>query len=67
MGILVLLAVFTADAADGSGRGFAIVYATYQVVQTWLWYASGVRTAGTTPSSWASRGAMWPAWACRRW
>ena len=39
MGILVLLAVFTADAAGGSGRGFAIVYAIYQVVQTWLWYS----------------------------
>ena len=35
MGILVLLAVF---AADGSGRGFAVVYAIYQVVQTGLWY-----------------------------
>jgi low temperature requirement protein LtrA len=39
MGILVLLAVFTAEAADGSGWGFAVVYATYQVVQTWLWYS----------------------------
>jgi low temperature requirement protein LtrA len=39
MGILVLLAVFTADAADGSGWGFAVVYATYQVLQTWLWYS----------------------------
>jgi low temperature requirement protein LtrA len=38
MGILVLLAVFTAEATDGSGRGFAVVYATYQVVQTGLWY-----------------------------
>jgi low temperature requirement protein LtrA len=38
MGILVLLAVFTAEAADGSGRGFAVVYATYQVLQTGLWY-----------------------------
>jgi len=38
MGILVLLAVFTAEAADSSGRGFAVVYATYQVLQTWLWY-----------------------------
>jgi low temperature requirement protein LtrA len=37
MGILVLLAVFTADAAGASGWGFAVVYATYQVVQTWLW------------------------------
>jgi low temperature requirement protein LtrA len=39
MGILVLLAVFTAEATDTSGRGFAVVYATYQVVQTWLWYS----------------------------
>jgi uncharacterized membrane protein len=39
MGILVLLAVFTADAADGSGQGFAVVYATYQVFQTGLWYS----------------------------
>jgi len=39
MGILVLLAVFTADAADGGGWGFAVVYATYQVVQTGLWYS----------------------------
>ena len=39
MGILVLLAVFTAEAADGSGRSFALVYATYQVLQTWLWYS----------------------------
>ena len=39
MGILVLLAVFTAGAADDSGRGFAVVYAIYQVVQTWLWYS----------------------------
>jgi low temperature requirement protein LtrA len=38
MGILVLLAVFTAEAAGGSGWGFAVVYATYQVVQTGLWY-----------------------------
>jgi low temperature requirement protein LtrA len=37
MGILVLLAVFTADAAGG--WGFAVVYATYQVVQTGLWYS----------------------------
>jgi low temperature requirement protein LtrA len=38
MGILVLLAVFTADAANGSGRGFAVVYAIFLVVQTGLWY-----------------------------
>jgi low temperature requirement protein LtrA len=38
MGILVLLAVYTADAADGGGQGFAVVYASYQVLQTGLWY-----------------------------
>ena len=37
MGIVVLLAVFTADAAGG-GWGFAVVYAAYQVFQTGLWY-----------------------------
>ena len=37
MGILVLLAVFTADAVAG-GWGFAVVYATYQIFQTGLWY-----------------------------
>jgi low temperature requirement protein LtrA len=37
MGILVLLAVFTAEAADGGGGGFAVVYAAYQVLQTGLW------------------------------
>ena len=31
--------MFTADATGGSGWGFAVVYATYQVVQTWLWYS----------------------------
>jgi low temperature requirement protein LtrA len=38
LGILVLLAVFTADAASG-GWGFAVMYATYQVFQTGLWYS----------------------------
>ena len=36
MGVLVLLAVFTGDAADGSGPAFAIVYATFLAVVTWL-------------------------------
>jgi low temperature requirement protein LtrA len=39
MGLLALLAVFTADAADGSGSGFAIVYATFLAVMTWLFSA----------------------------
>jgi low temperature requirement protein LtrA len=37
MGVLVLLAVFTADAADEGGRGFALVYATFLAISTWLW------------------------------
>jgi low temperature requirement protein LtrA len=37
MGVLVLLAVFTADAADGSGRSFALTYAAFLTVLTWLW------------------------------
>ena len=39
MGILVLLAVFTADATTSSGRGFALAYATFQALLTWLWYS----------------------------
>jgi low temperature requirement protein LtrA len=39
MGILVLLAVFTAEAAGTSGRGFALTYAAFQALLTWLWYA----------------------------
>jgi low temperature requirement protein LtrA len=39
MGILVLLAVFTADADDGGGRPFALVYAAFLAVMTWLWYS----------------------------
>jgi low temperature requirement protein LtrA len=39
MGVLVLLAVYTADAAGSSGRGFALVYATFQALSTWWWYS----------------------------
>jgi low temperature requirement protein LtrA len=41
MGILVVLAAFTAEAADGDGdgRGFALAYATFQALLTWLWYS----------------------------
>jgi low temperature requirement protein LtrA len=37
MGILALLAVFTADAADGSGTAFALVYTAFLALMTWLW------------------------------
>jgi Bacterial low temperature requirement A protein (LtrA) len=51
MGILALLAVFTADATDGSGRGFAVVYAIYQVLQTGLWYSVWLRDRRDHPST----------------
>jgi low temperature requirement protein LtrA len=38
MGLLALLAVYTATAAEEGGEGFALVYAAYQLVLTWLWY-----------------------------
>ena len=38
MALLVLLAVFTEGAAGASGAGFALTYAAYLVVLTWLWY-----------------------------
>ena len=31
------MAVFTADAAGAGGRGFALVYATFLAISTWLW------------------------------
>jgi low temperature requirement protein LtrA len=37
IGILVLLAVFTANAATTHGAQFAIVYAAFLAVMTWLW------------------------------
>jgi low temperature requirement protein LtrA len=37
MGVLVLLAVFTPDAAGAGGRGFALVYAAFLAISTWLW------------------------------
>jgi low temperature requirement protein LtrA len=39
MGMLVLLAVFTAEAAGDTGRGFALSYAAFQALLTWLWFA----------------------------
>jgi low temperature requirement protein LtrA len=39
MGILALVAVFAANAADDGGRAFALAYAAFLVVTTWLWYS----------------------------
>ena len=58
MGILVLLAVFTADAADGGGWGFRSSTRPTRSSRPGSGPVCGVRTVGTTPSSWASRGAM---------
>lgn len=38
MGILALLAVFTAGAADHDGAPFSIVYAAFLLFMTWLYY-----------------------------
>ena len=38
MGVLVLLAVFTAEAAGDGGRGFALAYAAFQALLAWLWF-----------------------------
>lgn len=38
IGILAILAVYAADAGGDSGFGFAITYATFLAVMTWLWY-----------------------------
>jgi low temperature requirement protein LtrA len=65
MGILVLLAVFTADAADGSGRSFALVYAVFLVLQTGLWYTVWLQDRQDYPEFLAATGAMWLAWVCR--
>ncbi len=37
--ILVLLAVYTEDAAGADGRGFGVVYILFLAVLTWLWYS----------------------------
>jgi low temperature requirement protein LtrA len=39
MGVLALLAVFTAEAAGGTGQQFAIVYAAFLALMGWHWYA----------------------------
>ena len=41
IGILAILAAFAADVEGGNGLWFAIAYAVFLVVMTWLWY--GVR------------------------
>jgi low temperature requirement protein LtrA len=38
MCLLVLLAVFTAGAADGDGTPFSVVYAAFLLFMTWLWF-----------------------------
>jgi low temperature requirement protein LtrA len=57
MGILVLVAVFTAEAAAGSGWGFAVVYAAYQVFQTGLWYSVWLQDRRDHPEFQAQTGA----------
>src|SRR5215472_4065426 len=39
IGVLAILTVFAGDASGASGAAFAIAYATFLFVMTWLWYA----------------------------
>jgi low temperature requirement protein LtrA len=39
MGVLALLAVFTGEAAGGTGRQFAVVYAVFLALMGWHWYS----------------------------
>ena len=39
MGILALVAVFAANVGGDGGTAFALAYAAFLVVTTWLWYA----------------------------
>lgn len=45
MGILAVLAAFTADATGSTGRPFALTYVAFLVVLTWLWYSVRRRDA----------------------
>ena len=39
MGLLALLAVFTAEAAGATGQQFAVVYALFLALMGWAWYS----------------------------
>ena len=65
--ILVLLAVFTADAAGAGGWGFAVVYALFQVTRTGLWSSFWRQDRRDSSALQALVGATWSAWACRWW
>ena len=39
MGLLALLAVFTAEAAGSTGQQFALVYAAFLALMGWAWYS----------------------------
>ena len=39
MGVLALVAVFTAEATAGDGQAFAVVYSAYLFLLGWLWYS----------------------------
>ncbi len=50
MGILAVLAVYTADAGSDTGEGFAITYTAFLLLMTWMWYTVRRQDAGR----WAS-------------
>ena len=57
MGIVALLAVFTSEAAGATGQAFAVVYAAFLVVLTWLWYSVRLQDRQVRPEFLAVTGA----------
>lgn len=51
MGILAVLAVYTADAGSVAGRGFASTYTVFLMLLTWMWYTVRRQDAGRLAST----------------
>jgi low temperature requirement protein LtrA len=62
MGILAILAVFAGDAGNGGGSAFAITYAAFLAVMTWLWYTVRRQDVIERPRSWLTPTAIWWPW-----
>ena len=56
IGILAIAAVYAADAGGSGGSGFAIAYAAFLVVMTWLWFEVRLRDAVVRPEFLADTG-----------
>ena len=56
IGVLTILAVFAADAGGGSGSAFALAYAAFLAVMTWLWYTVRRQDVAARPEVLADAG-----------